>query len=46
MYLGKYSKITFVSNPNKTSSIRKLSKYEYVDTRTGEIKQYNLDKQH
>ena len=44
MDLGKYSKITFVSNPNKTVSIRKLNKYEYIDNRTGEIKQYNLDK--
>ena len=35
--LGKYSKITFVSNPNKTVSIRKLNKNEYVDLRTGEI---------
>lgn len=43
MDLGKYSKITFVSNPNKTSSIRKLNKYEYVDTRTGEVKKYKLD---
>lgn len=41
--LGKYSKITFVSNPNKTVSIRRINKYEYLDLNTGEIKQYNLD---
>lgn len=42
--LGKYSKITFVSNPSKKISIKKLNKYEYVVIDTGEIKQYNLDK--
>lgn len=42
--LGRYSKITFVSNPNKGNSIRKINKYEYVDLSTSEIKQYNLDK--
>ena len=43
MDLGKYSKITFVSNPNKTCRIRKLNKYEYIDKDTGEIKKYKLD---
>jgi hypothetical protein len=42
--LGKYSKITYISNPNKSSCIRKISKNEYIDLRTDEIKQYNLDK--
>lgn len=42
--LGRYSKITFVANSNKSNSIKKLNKYEYVDICTGEIKQYNLDK--
>ncbi len=45
--LGKYSKITFVSNPsnsNNNITIKKLNKYEYLDLKTGEIKKYNLDK--
>ncbi len=42
--LGKYSKITFVSNPSNRITIKKINKYEYVDLNTGEIKFYNLDK--
>lgn len=42
--LGKYSKITFVANPNKNNNIKKINKYQYIDLRTGKIKQYNLDK--
>lgn len=42
--LGKYSKITFVSNPSNKISIRKLNKYEYKDLKTDTIKRYNLDK--
>lgn len=42
--LGKYSKITFVSNPNKSNSIKKINKYQYIDLKTNKTKQYNLDK--
>lgn len=42
--LGKYSKITFVSNPNKKVTIIKLNKYQYFDTRDNKIKYYNQDK--
>ena len=42
--LGKYSKITYIANQSKSISIKKLSKYEYVDLNSGEIKQYNLNK--
>ena len=42
--LGKYSKLTFVANPSKNISIKKLNKYEYIDLNTSEIKQYNLNK--
>ena len=42
--LGKYSKLTFVANPSKSISIKKLNKHEYVDLNTNEIKQYNLNK--
>lgn len=42
--LGRYSKIVKTNVNHKPSPIIKLNKYEYVDTRDGEIKQYNLDK--
>lgn len=43
--LGKSSKIVSMSNNSASGScIKKLNKYEYIDTRTGEIKQYDLDK--
>lgn len=43
--LGKTSKIVSMSNQNTSGScIKKLSKYEYIDIRTGEIKYYDLDK--
>jgi len=45
--LGRYSKIVHVQNgngDNKPCPIRKISKTEYIDKDTGEIKQYNLDK--
>lgn len=49
--LGRYSKIVHIQNSNSDDSnssqspvIIKKSKTEYLDTRTGEIKQYNLDK--
>ena len=50
-HLGKYSKIVHVQNNNNSDSnsnqmpvIIKKSKTEYLDTRTGEIKSYDLDK--
>lgn len=43
--LGNSSKIVSMSNNSTSGScIKKLSKYEYIDTRTSEIKQYDLDK--
>lgn len=43
--LGNSSKIVSMSNNSTSGScIKKISKYEYIDTRTGEIKQYDLDK--
>ena len=42
--LGKYSKITFVSNPSTNCPIKKLNKYQYLDSRDNKIKNYNLDK--
>ena len=42
--LGRCTKIKYISNPNKTNCIRRKSKTEYVDTRTGELKQYDLNK--
>lgn len=42
--LGRYSKITFVSNPSNKITIRKLNKYEYKDLKTDTTKRYNLDK--
>lgn len=42
--LGKYSRITYISNPNKKFSIKKLTKNEYIDLKSGELKQYNLNK--
>lgn len=42
--LGRCTKIKYISNQNKTNCIKRKSKTEYVDTRTGEIKQYNLNK--
>lgn len=43
--LGKSSKIVSMSNNSTSGScIKKLNKYEYIDTRTGERKYYNLDK--
>lgn len=41
--LGRYSKIVKTNVNDKPSPIIKLNKYEYLDTRDGEIKQYNLD---
>lgn len=43
--LGKSSKVVYLSHQNTSGScIKKLSKYEYIDTRTGERKYYDLDK--
>ncbi len=43
--LGNSSKIVSMSNNSTSGScIKKLSKYEYIDTRTGERKYYDLDK--
>lgn len=43
--LGNSSKIVSMSNNSTSGScIKKLNKYEYIDTRTGERKYYNLDK--
>ena len=42
--LGKYSRITYISNPNKKLNIKKLTKNEYIDLSSGELKQYNLNK--
>ena len=42
--LGEYSRITYISNPNKKFSIKKLTKNEYIDLSSGELKQYNLNK--
>lgn len=43
--LGNSSKIVSMSNNSTSGScIKKISKYEYIDTRTGEIKYYDLDK--
>lgn len=42
--LGEYSRITYISNPNKKFSIKKLTKNEYIDLESGELKQYNLNK--
>lgn len=43
--LGKSSKIVSMSNNSTSGScIKKISKYEYIDTRTGERKYYDLDK--
>lgn len=39
--LGDYIKVTHMVRPPVTSYIKKLNKYEYVDTRTGEVKKYN-----
>ncbi len=42
--LGNSSKIVSMSNQNTSGScIKKLSKYEYINTDTGEIKKYNLN---
>ena len=42
--LGKYSRITYISNPSKGVRIKKLTKNEYIDLESGELKQYNLNK--
>ena len=42
--LGRCTKIKYISNKNKTNCIKKRSKNEYVDTRTGELGQYNNNK--
>ena len=42
--LGRYSKIVKTNVNNKPSPIKKLSKYEYLDTRDNKRKQYDLDK--
>ncbi len=43
--LGNSSKVVYLSHQNTSGSyIKKLNKYEYTDIRTGEIKQYDLDK--
>lgn len=43
--LGNSSKIVSMSNNSTSGScIKKISKYEYIDTRTGERKYYDLDK--
>lgn len=42
--LGRFSKIVKTNFNTKPSPIIKISKHEYVDTRDGEIKQYDLDK--
>lgn len=42
--LGRFSKIVKTNFNTKPSPIIKISKNEYVDTRDGEIKQYDLDK--
>ena len=41
--LGRYSKIVKTKINYTPSPIIKLNKHEYLDTRDGEIKQYNLD---
>ena len=42
--LGRCTKIKYISNQNKTNYIRRINKDEYVDTRIGEVKQYNKNK--
>lgn len=42
--LGRCTKIKYISNQNKTNCLLKKTKNEYVDTRTGEVKQYNKNK--
>lgn len=43
--LGNSSKVVYLSHQNTSSNcIRKINKYEYLDTRTGERKYYDLDK--
>ena len=42
--LGRYSNIVKTNVNNKPSPIKKISKYEYIDTRDNKIKQYTLDK--
>jgi len=42
--LGRCTKIKYISNKNKTNCIKRESKTEYIDKRTGELKEYNLNK--